>query len=204
MSEYSHIFVDFDRTLSDTDLFITWIDHQLTLRVPEYKGGFASTARDFYLPGPDTTRLYDFAGHMLALTGQSWDDVAHELKSAADTEATDFCFPDAHQYLARLALSGSQVQLLTFGAESFQMFKIGLCTELKAHPLPVHVVSGHKSEYIKQHFPDVIRGVLVDDKRHADLPETVEQVWLNRKAGAPRQVMADGLVIVNSLDQAPK
>lgn len=162
------LLLDFDRTLFDTARFVerlwNWLAKHYGIDAEHEKSRVAEFSHhvgDMY--------SYDFFGHVaaLAIDGQSISRRAHQ--ELADE---NFLYPDAS---AALVLSP---QILTFGNEPYQRFKLDFCPELA--DIKSTIIEEPKELFIARTLPDT-PVVLVDDKLLRTLPPNLRFVHLDRQ-----------------------
>ena len=203
--DYDHIFVDFDETLFNHYQFLNWLDDQLYKwgYLKADKGSFKSAIDDFHdmQQGNHLLRLYRHRDHVHDKTNQSWQQLSKLVTETLNLQQLDFCYPDAHTLLKKLVSSGSEVQILTFGDDEYQRFKINTCQFMQSHHIPIQVVNETKADYLAQHYNHA-KGTLIDDKHPLNLPNNWHHIWINRKVklAEPKRLTAREIQI-SSLDQ---
>lgn len=196
------LFVDFDATIFDYDRFHPWLIEFLEKNHQVPSGQFLSIIDQHYDDPASLYRLYDHRGHFLASTGMPWEEISVLVQQELKIQPVDFLFPDAVEFLAEQQ-QVEEVEILTYGVEEYQLFKINLCPELLGLGIPVSVVSEPKSVYLSRQAHRA-GGTLVDDKYPLNLPDNWQHVWLNRSMALEESgplVLADGVVCINSLKQ---
>lgn len=182
LTDYTHIFIDFDETLFSHGSFIEWLSGYLADAHGIDAEGYISTF-DEYHDVQDTQgflRLYRHEAHILEKTGLSWDMLSGEIEQAVKNESLDFCYAEVHRFVAELLASNDfDIRILTYGNADYQRFKISLCKHLQA--LPIHVVHEPKGKFLNKHYNhESIRGVLIDDKAPLVMPQNWQHLWVNR------------------------
>jgi len=175
------LLLDLDRTLLDTDRFYnavwTFLEAKYQVDLP---AELARAKSFFHYQGE--LYDYDFRTHLRSL-GLDPEQIKKQFLDHYGEES--FVFPDAQ---AALALqSDYTLEILTYGSNWYQLFKLAACAELAA--LKMTIILESKAVYL-QHKYLVGRTILVDDKPLAgysdvEWPEHVEFIWLNRALDQP-------------------
>jgi hypothetical protein len=186
------LFVDFDRTLFDTNAFTTqlWqsVSHRYGVDIEKAKA--ESKAYFTYL---GNLYDYDFFSHMRRITGLS--DAAIEAAVHEDLAHQQFLYDDSDEVFA-WQRAGHDVRILTYGNESYQRLKLGLVPTI-VEKLPVVIIRERKADYLGTAHAEQL-GWLVDDKPDQRLPIGFKEINLDRTAELPVS-NSSGYVIVNSL-----
>ena len=172
------LYIDFDETLFNHELFIQWISGQVSeklhIDVSRYVNSF-----DEYHKAIDTIhRLYDHESHISETLGLSWDEFLELAHTAVNQYRPDLLYSGADQlvYDAIRSDEFDTVAILTYGDNTYQRFKIGLCDQIKH--VEVVVVDVPKREYLLKQTDE--HGVLVDDKGPLHLPRNFKHAWVDR------------------------
>jgi hypothetical protein len=168
---------DFDETLFDHIAMLTWLDRTMAEQYGLEPGEFAASIDEHHTQLDEIHRLYRHREHY-GMSGLDWVDVSPQIAEMIAEQELDFCYPDVHPVLGRVAASGVDVGLLTFGDEEYQLFKIAQCRELERYNFPIYVVREPKRDFLAREFPG--GGTLVDDKFPLGLPETWSHVLIDR------------------------
>ncbi|MCA9330491.1 hypothetical protein KC957_00430 [Candidatus Saccharibacteria bacterium] len=190
-------FLDFDETLFDHMSMLAWLDPIMTANYGLKPGQFTAGVDDHHDQIDDVHRLYRHRDHY-GLSGLEWEVISAEVRARAIAEDVDFCYPDVHPFLARLASQDVDVRLLTFGDAEYQLYKIGLCRELARYGLPVIVVDEPKADYLEREFPG--GGTLTDDKYPLGLPSGWRHELIDRSGRFSGAELGPGVVRISSLD----
>lgn len=186
------LFVDFDRTLFDTNAFTT----QLWQSVGRRYGVDIEQAKvesKVYFTYHGNLYDYDFFGHMRYITGLS--DAAIEAVVREDLAHHQFLYDDSDEVFA-WQRAGYDVRILTYGNESYQRLKLGFAPNI-VEKLPVVIIRERKADYLASAHAEQL-GWLIDDKPDQQLPTGFAEINLNRTAELP-VARGSGYVIVNSL-----
>ena len=195
MSE--RVFLDFDETLFDHIRMLGWLDGVMVSDYGLQPGEFAGTIDTHHDQIDSLHRLYRHRDHY-GLSGQRWEEISDEVRERATREGRDFCYPDVHPFLGRLAtMSDVDVRLLTFGDKEYQLYKIALCQELVRYNLPVIVVDEPKRDFLAREFPD--GGTLVDDKYPLGLPKGWRHMLIDRSGAFATTELDEGVQRIASL-----
>lgn len=182
-TDYTHVFIDFDETLFSHGSYIEWFAEYLAKTHGIDTHDYMSSFDDYHdlQDEQGLLRMYRHDGHILDKTGLSWDMLSGEIQKAVRDESLDFCYPEAHKFLAELSANKNvEIRLLTYGNADYQRFKIGLCKHLQG--IPVHVVREPKGEFLSRNYnQNTTRGVLIDDKAPLIMPSNWQHMWINRK-----------------------
>lgn len=181
------VFLDFDETLFHHYLFIEWFDDFAQKKFGVKPGTFAKELDSYHDVIDDTHRIYRHVDHFEQATGKSWSYVSAEVENACHLEGRDFCYDDAHETINWLVENDYKLRILTYGNGDYQRYKIKLCPVIRAHNLPVHVVSQPKRDFLKRNFADH-KGILVDDKYPLGIDEPWQHIWIDRKTQACKHI----------------
>ena len=152
--------VDLDRTLFDTDRFVDWVWQVIAKEYKidtEYERQRAELFYSYYEDWYD----YQFFDHIASIStiDSSQDEFERRVRSH---QRDNFLFTDA---LETLSLYD---EIITFGNQPYQRFKLSMCPEL--HAIPATIITEMKANYIKHHYRAPV--VLIDDKNLSDeLPD---------------------------------
>ena len=184
------LYVDFDRTLFDTETFVA--DRDKVLR-QEFSVDLKreDTDKSYRLVGEFIS--YDFYGHM-SQYGLTVYDIEQRLKPALKQQRSSYVYEDAIGLI-----ENCQFKVLTFGEDDYQKFKFEFAPELDA--IEKIIVFEHKDEYLSRQHAAGERVVLVDDKPDASRSHPAfEFIHLDRQGELPFWQDEAGIHI-NSLDQ---
>lgn len=140
-----NIFLDFDRTIFDTDRFF----NEVLCRDPALK---TDAARVWLEPPQSPTRIAFFS---------SVSNLIQEgAVSFAENNLPGYVFPDARAFLMK---HGASITIITFGNEFFQKYKIAHA--LAGVPVFRALYTGflHKGEILLPECGNQASGVFVDD-----------------------------------------
>ncbi len=183
LTDYTHVFIDFDETLFSHGSYIEWFAEYLAKTHGIDTRDYMSSFNDYHdvQDALGLLRLYRHEEHILDKTGLSWDMLSGEIEKIVKNESLDFCYPEVHKFVAELSdKENVEIRLLTYGDADYQRFKIGLCKHLRG--IPIHVVHEPKGEFLEKHYNhDTTRGVLIDDKAPLIMPSNWQHLWINRK-----------------------
>lgn len=174
------LFLDFDETLFHHLSYIEWVDALLAKQGIK-SGHFFNTLWDYHHSQGENLNLYDHATHTKEATGKDWSFMSGEFEKELQNYDRDFCYDDAHALIEKALKQDYDVRVLTYGNGEYQRYKIRTCKALSAYNIPIHVVTGPKTDFLKKYFDDEIGGVLIDDKQPLHLPSSWQHVWINRK-----------------------
>jgi hypothetical protein len=186
------LFVDFDRTLFDTNAFTAQLWQSVNRRY-DVDIELAKAESKAYFTYLGNLYDYDFFGHMRRITGLS--DAAIEAAVREDLAHQQFLYEDSDAVFA-WHRAGHDVRILTYGNEPYQRLKLGF-TPAILESLPVVIIRERKADYLASAHADQL-GWLVDDKPDQQLPAGFAEINLNRTAELP-VARGSGYVIVNSL-----
>ncbi|PLS80788.1 hypothetical protein CYG49_04145 [Candidatus Saccharibacteria bacterium] len=177
------IFVDLDRTLFDTDVFIAAVWHYLGKKYPIDTEVEKARAKQYYTYDQDLYN-YHFFDHIRALAIGDVQTIRFELSLYLREQS--LLYNDTQKGLAALKELGGAT-ILTFGNEEYQRFKIACVPELAW--LPVEIVQQHKRHFFSENYTQPC--ILIDDKDlYGQLPSTVEFIKIDRTQ--PRPIMDRG------------
>jgi hypothetical protein len=186
----SHVLVDLDRTLFDTGRFIdrVWTAIAKEYAVDsEYERQRSESFYTYYEDWYD----YDFFNHIATIS--SIDSPQDEFEKRIRLHLTEsFLFADAIETLSLYD------EILTFGNESYQRFKLSVCPELQH--LPVTIIREMKADYITRHYNPHV--ALIDDKNLAsELPDWVDFFLIDREQQLPVVQHSTQFTSVSSLKE---
>lgn len=180
MNPTTHVFLDFDETIFSYRAFNGWLAGILAAReMPA--DAYLQSYGEYHQAVDDSGlhRLYDHDRHAADKLGIAWSELEEIITLEAGETGLDFCYPETHEFISNLKHGGSKIGLLTYGKPDYQLFKIGLCHELRG--LPVYVVRVPKRDFLREYFADRhIKGVLIDDKQPLHLPCNWQHIWISR------------------------
>lgn len=186
------LLVDFDRTLFDTSAFVDWLWQAMEQVYGIDAAKEKERAKEFYIY---SASWYDylFFDHLRAIPQLSSSDLSEFIKRMQALPGTpDFLFPDGREILGRCD------EIVTFGNEPYQQFKLGFCPELAS--IPTRIIQTAKAQYITANYHQSV--VLVDDKHLEDeLPEWVVFILIDRSEETPVRRHRDNFYSVNSLTE---
>ncbi|HSE61048.1 MAG TPA: hypothetical protein VLA88_01995 [Candidatus Saccharimonadales bacterium] len=168
------VFVDFDRTLFNTELFqrLCWQEIGNAYNV-DVEAAHAQMPAWYHQVGD--LHYYSLDEQLAAMfTQDTPDEIMATIRPKLASMA--FSYPDAKEVFA-WQKAGYEVHIVTFGEEWFQNTKRSFVPELAE--LPFHITLEQKGSFIASNFPDAT-GFMIDDKRNLDLPPAIREVWLNR------------------------
>lgn len=172
------IFVDLDRTLLDTGLFVAALWHYLGKKYGVDTEAEKLRAPEFYDYDGD---LYDyrFFDHLEQLQLGDVNTLSFEL--TLHLREQSLLFNDVEAGIKTLDELGG-FTILTFGNERYQRFKLSCVPELAR--FPVVIVQQHKKHFFSEQCLDSC--VLIDDKNLAGtLPENVGFYQIDRTQPLP-------------------
>lgn len=187
------LLVDFDRTLFDTSRFVeAWWRRAAERYHIDIARELGRMEEYFNYVGQ--WRSYDFYRHVgeLGLTvpvEQLLDTVRRDLATQ------DFTYDDA-KYVFQLK-EHRDVELVTFGNQPYQTYKISFVPELKAWTK--HITEVDKADYLRVKFGDRPLALVDDKDLQAELPANVDFVRLNRSQAEP-VVKRGKLVAISGLN----
>ncbi|HKX73317.1 MAG TPA: hypothetical protein VJM32_04855 [Candidatus Saccharimonadales bacterium] len=186
------LLLDLDRTLLDTKRFMNelWTeisrqynldyDHEMS-RVPHWYRSM------------DDYRYYDLRLHIQE--GLALDpDVAVAAVTPA-LKKIDFLFPDVSELAEWRKHTDYELRIMTFGPRWVQEFKLAFMPELA--DIAADIILEPKGQFIARQYAGR-QGMLVDDKRNADLPHGFREIWLDRDGTNQRP---EGIITINSLTE---
>jgi hypothetical protein len=184
------LFVDFDRTLIETDRLIaaSWkaIEHLYKVDVT----AVLATLEDHYVHVGDL-RYYNFDQHIESTLHQPADDVSAAIYPILQKE--NFVYDDAEEIFNWQ--NKYEVRILTFGASWYQRFKLGLAPQFK--DIPADIMLRPKGEFIAEHCRGRT-GWLVDDKYNGGMPPGFTEIHLVRSSSFTKEMKGD-IITINSL-----
>lgn len=172
------VFVDLDRTLFDTDIFVASLWLILQKKYGVDAEAEKKRAPKFYTYDGD---LYDyhFFDHLKQLN--IGNDEAITLEMTLQLRNQFLLFNDVEEGLKVLDELG-EFTILTFGNERYQKFKLSCVPELTRYP--VVTVQQHKKHFFSHQYTDP--SILIDDKDlGGSLPEQVEFYRIDRMQPLP-------------------
>jgi hypothetical protein len=185
------IFVDFDRTLFQTDALFPLLWDTVGELYPQAD---IQTAKNevgkWYEIIEGDYKHYLFPQHLLHVTGANFDQAEPLLLERLSKH--DFTYPDVG-VINHWPAKGYDVRILTFGGEPFQKFKLKLTPQFIE---PRDIILEPKGTFLAHHYPDAA-GFMVDDKRNPGMPATIKEVWLNRQG----KTAEDAIITISSLEQ---
>lgn len=173
MAESKNIFVDLDRTLFDTDVFVASLWLFLSQKLGVDAAQEKTRAKQFYRYDGE---LYDyqFFDHLASLQLGDLNSIAFDI--TVNLRKQLLLFQDVEQGLEILEGLGD-VHILTFGNERYQSLKLSCVPELLKYP--AIFVQQHKKHYFEKNFASP--AILIDDKDlGGSLPDTVDFYLINR------------------------
>jgi len=186
LTDYTHVFIDFDETLFCHESYIEWLAKYLKKVYGVDTTEFLASFDDYHdvQDSDGLLRLYRHEQHLLEKTGLAWDMLSGEIEAVIRSESKDFCYPEVHESIEAISVNkNTGIRLLTYGDGAYQRFKINLCPHMQK--IPIHVVGEAKSNFLAKHYSDAgIQGVLIDDKAPLIMPSNWQHVWVNRNGRA--------------------
>jgi hypothetical protein len=185
------LFVDFDRTLVKTDRLIaaSWQTIEKTYGIDTTS--VLATLEDHYVHVGDL-RYYHLDKHIEASLRRPADEVAAAIYPTLQKQ--DFAYADAKEIFAWQ--DKYEVRILTFGAEWYQRFKLGLVPQFQN--IPTDIILRPKGEFIAEQFGNRT-GWLVDDKYNGGMPPGFTEIHLVRSSSLTNENKS-GIIIINSLN----
>lgn len=197
------LFLDFDETLFNHQAMLEWMDEMWQEHYGSEPAIFANTIDQYHTHVSEGHRLYRHREHF-ELSGKPWQAVSGHMTQLIQEQKQDFCYPEVHEAVERLAQKHETMAILTFGDVEYQNYKINHCRLLARLKLPVHVVSESKRLFLAREFAKQ-PGILVDDKYPLNLPSHWAHVWLNRdsKLKVPKRLNVT-MWQISTLTQLPE
>lgn len=193
------VFVDFDRTLFNLDLFIEYIDSFLVTNFEVRPGDYVATISGYYVGTTSQgMRLYDHQSHIQELTGRSWQFVTQLIQEEIEKKGSNFYYHDSFDFLLKGIHEKQDIRILTFGNKDYQGFKMATNPIFAQLGLKVYIVQESKGHFLQTHFPES-QGILIDDMYPLELPEQWQHILMCRDT-YPAGVLPDTQKIVTSLD----
>lgn len=126
------VYLDLDRTIFKTAETPQLWD-KLTEFYPELSAVELEAGRKSFYGQIEDLYYYDFGSQLLSLG----IDPSEAFTRLAATELSDgrLEFPGAVELVATLQAHGADVQVLTFGVDDYQRFKVSLCPALRGLPV---------------------------------------------------------------------
>lgn len=168
------LFLDLDRTLFNTDLFIKEFWHAAATLYNFDPIHQLTQVASWYEPVGDFG-YYSVEDHVRAVVGKTAAEVGQAVRPML--KATNFAYPDTAEITAWQARGDYELRILTFGGEWLQKYKLSLTPTLNSLPYDIILVA--KGDFIAKNFTDA-QGFLVDDKRGNGLPPNFKEIWINR------------------------
>ena len=188
------LLLDLDRTLFDTDRYTNALLQAIAPQLGMTAATLTAEVPTEYVVSPlGGGSYYDMTRH-LSRHGLAFSDIEQCAMGLPD----DFLFPDAIRLLRALSASSRDAQVLTHGEQKTQELKLVVCQPLGS--LAAHVTLTPKGVFIAEHWPET-KGMIIDDKDIADLPEGWMGVRINRAANAGVQELTGSSSFqISSLD----
>jgi hypothetical protein len=179
MNNPARIYLDLDRTLFNTPMFVPELvaageklygldAEQFQKDIPKY---YMSSAGG-------QLQHYDFFAQ-IAAHGINIHHAERELLAAL--HGRNYVYDDARELLQFLGSSPIALQIVSYGTQFYQLFKYKAAPELAG--IPIKVVFHDKATYIADQPHE--SSWLIDDKITRDLPEWCTMILLDRSAAAP-------------------
>lgn len=182
MSNYTHIFLDFDETIYNHHAYVEWLSGYLENIGLSPRKDLKESFDQYHVKIAPNLRLYNHRKHLKDVLNQEWEYFSAEIEKEISNQNVDFCYDDSHEALMRLHEEKKDFRILTFGNSEYQYFKIRTCQVINYLKIPVHIVHEPKGDFIRKHFGDRrIKGILVDDKYPIDVPNNWIHYWVNRQ-----------------------
>lgn len=173
------IFVDLDRTIFETDVFVASIWHYLGKKYG-VNGQVEQQRFEQFCSYDGDMRDYDFFSHLEALDIGDVPALVFELTLYLQKQF--LLFNDSEEGIRTLQELGG-FTILTYGNERYQRFKLACVPELAR--FPVEIVQQHKKHYFVERHPNE-PSILIDDKDLAgSLPENVAFYRIDRTQPLP-------------------
>lgn len=185
------LFLDLDRTLFDTDLFVKEFWHAAAKLYNFDPIHQIAQLSSWYKPVGDFG-YYSVEDHVRAALGKTAAEVGEAVRPILQN--THFAYPDTSEIPTWQARGDYELRILTFGGEWLQKYKLSLTPTLNGLPYDIILVA--KGDFIAKNFTDA-QGFLVDDKLGNNLPPTFKQIWINRIT----DMKNPGIITVQSLTQ---
>jgi hypothetical protein len=176
LSGYDKVYLDLDRTLFDTDKYITHCATMLINHLGVDSIEFLSETKKFSLIFDEKTYHYLMFRHCRNYGLNPI--IAREFLLDTITPQM-FMYADAIEFVENFP-DRSKLEIVTFGVEEEQGFKIETCPVLGS--LVRHVSLRPKAEVLAR-ISAGQKCVIIDDKLIPDLPEGISQIHITR-AGA--------------------
>lgn len=184
------LLLDFDRTLFDSGRFIDQVWEQLARYGADAKA--AKTQVDRFRVYVGDLYDYNFFGHLESLGLGDTQAIVDRLH--ADLGNENFLFADAPSALD--LQKQIKTEILTYGNEPFQRFKLSFCPQLA--DIQTVIMTRPKGEFLRDQHLDY-NVTLVDDKPLAGtLPPHVQFIQIVRTQ-PERIVRHDNFVSINTL-----
>lgn len=170
------VLIDFDFTLFKS--FDFWQDFSVALAQASGKDlATYSNGYEEFVRGEGRLRLVDY-DLILEHAGVTLEQVSEHFARISANK--DYLYEDARQLLTELRnMPDYEVEILTFGEERFQRFKLKLVPEVAGYRH--NIIQKLKTNFIAETFLGR-QGVLIDDKPDQQLPEGWTEIHINRKA----------------------
>lgn len=183
------LFLDLDRTLFDTDLFIKEFWHAAAKIYNFDPIHQIAQVSSWYRPVGDFG-YYSVEDHVRAALGKTAAEVGEAVRPLI--RHIDFTYPDTAEITIWQARGDYELRILTFGGRWLQKYKLSLTPTLSALPCDIILVA--KGDFIVKNFTDA-QGFLVDDKRGNRLPPNFKEIWINRRT----DMKIPGTITIHSL-----
>lgn len=195
------VYVDFDKTLYDTEAFsqdlCTVIARKANLPLSKVEQDKHSFFSDPVLGG------YDYEAHIVSY-GLDPTMMWQALETLV--QQNNYLYAESTDFITSLRDDGYEPRILSFGEKRFQLTKIQavlpyLRSAQSKKDLEVTVVDSKKHEHIRRLHPGQ-RGVLVDDIPDQDLPEGFFEIHIDHARTQAQPIEKEGGYVVSSLAQA--
>ncbi|HET9411693.1 MAG TPA: hypothetical protein VFO38_02510 [Candidatus Saccharimonadales bacterium] len=169
------LFLDLDRTLLDTDLFVEEFWHAAAKLYNFDPIHQIAQLASWYKP-VGNFGYYSVEDHVRAALGKTAAEVGEAVRPLI--QHIDFTYPDTAEIKDWQARGDYELRILTFGERWLQTYKLSLTPTLSALPCDIILVA--KGDFIAKNFTDA-QGFLIDDKRGNRLPPNFKEIWINRR-----------------------
>lgn len=190
------VFIDLDRTLFKTEEFSFALADIIAKHSDTTQDEFFKTLKrgDYYVYSGDW-RYYDFFRHAGDL-GYSETEITQIAQD--EIKGDDYIYEDAKTFLQTLPSLDVHAMILTYGHDSFQKLKAGICRELD--DVPIHIVLEPKARWIQNNYKED-RGYLIEDKPGQNLGDSFTEIIIDRRSKLGLRKTSEGFVI-NHLQEA--